>query len=84
MNFEEYLVPLIIVACLSEGYIIKHTPAFEKLSNGYIPLIVGTTGMILGLALNGFGIEAGIYGLVSGLASTGLHEVYENTLNLPR
>lgn len=78
----ENFVPVIVVACLIVGYIIKATPLFNKVANAYIPVIVAVLGAILGVATNGFGVEPIVYGAVSGLASTGLHQVFTKLLNL--
>mgnify|MGYP000340930272 CR=1 FL=1 len=44
----ENFVPVIVVACLIVGYVIKVTPLFNKVANAYIPLIVAALGAILG------------------------------------
>lgn len=75
-------VPVIVVACVIVGYIIKVTPPFAKLANNYIPLIVTVLGAILGVLTNGMTLEAIVYGAVSGLASTGLHQVFTQLLNI--
>lgn len=72
-NITEYLVPIIVIACLIVGYIIKHTPHLDVIANNYIPLIVVVLGAVLGLVMNGLTVESIVYGAVSGLASTGLH-----------
>lgn len=83
LNFiAENFVPVIIVACILVGYIIKVTPSFDKLANNYIPLIVTLLGAVLGALINGLSIEAIVYGAVSGLASTGLHQVFAQLLNI--
>lgn len=81
-NITDYLVPIIVVACLTVGYIIKHTPHLDAIANDYIPLIVVALGAILGALINGVGIESIVYGAVSGLASTGLHQLFIRTLSL--
>ena len=78
----ENFVPVIVVACVLVGYIIKVTPPFAKLANNYIPLIVTLLGAVLGALINGLSIEAIVYGAVSGLASTGLHQVFTQLLNI--
>lgn len=78
----ENFVPVIIVACVLVGYIIKVTPPFAKVANNYIPLIVTLLGAVLGALINGLSIEAIVYGAVSGLASTGLHQVFTQLLNI--
>ena len=78
----ENFVPVIVVACVLVGYIIKITPPFAKVANNYIPLIVTLLGAVLGALINGLSIEAIVYGAVSGLASTGLHQVFTQLLNI--
>lgn len=75
-------VPVIVVACVLVGYIIKTTPPFAKVANNYIPLIVTLLGAVLGAVINGVSIEAIVYGAVSGLASTGLHQLFAQVLNV--
>ena len=78
----ENFVPVIVVACVIVGYIIKVTPPFAKLANNYIPLIVTVLGAIMGILANGLTLEAIVYGAVSGLASTGLHQAFTQILNI--
>lgn len=78
----ENFVPVIVVACVLVGYIIKVTPPFAKVANNYIPLIVTLLGAVLGALINSLSIEAIVYGAVSGLASTGLHQVFTQLLNI--
>lgn len=78
----ENFVPVIVVACVLVGYIIKVTPPFANVANNYIPLIVTLLGGILGVLTNGMTLEAIVYGAVSGLASTGLHQVFTQLLNI--
>lgn len=83
-NVQEFIVPIIVLACLVIGYVIKHTPFLDKIANAYIPLIVTVTGAILGVATSGLSIESIIYGAVSGLASTGLHQAFTRVLGLDK
>ena len=78
----ENFVPVIVVACVLVGYIIKVTPPFAKIANNYIPLIVTVLGAIMGILANGMTLEAIVYGAVSGLASTGLHQAFTQLLNI--
>ena len=85
MNLDFILdkyVPVIIVATLTIGYIIKETPALKKVANAYIPLIVTITGALLGVVISGLSVESFVYGAVSGLASTGLHQAFTQLLNI--
>ena len=81
-NAQEFIVPIIVIGCLVVGYIIKHTPVLDKSINAYIPLIVTVLGAVLGVATSGLSIESIIYGAVSGLASTGLHQAFTRVLGL--
>lgn len=83
-NIQEFVVPIIVLACLVIGYVIKRTPYLDKVANSYIPLIVTVLGAILGVATSGLSIEAVIYGAVSGLASTGLHQAFTRVLGLDK
>ena len=83
-NMQDFIVPIIVLACLVIGYVIKHTPYLDKIANSYIPLIVTVLGAILGVVTSGLTIEAVIYGAVSGLASTGLHQAFTKVLGLDK
>lgn len=85
MNLDFILdkyIPVIIVATLTIGYIIKETPTLKKVANAYIPLIVTITGALLGVIISGLSVESFVYGAVSGLASTGLHQAFTQLLNI--
>ncbi|MEQ7162504.1 phage holin family protein, partial [Enterococcus gallinarum] len=45
-------------------------------------LIVIVLGAILGAIINGLTVEAIVYGAVSGIASTGMHQLFVQLLNL--
>ena len=77
----DYLDLLIIAAGLLVGYLIKHTPKLDSLTS-YIPLIVSLVGAVIGVATKGVSVEVIIMGATSGLASTGLHQVYTQLLKL--
>ena len=77
----DYLDLLIIAAGLLIGYLIKHTPKLDSLTS-YIPLIVSLAGAVIGVATKGVSVEVIIMGATSGLASTGLHQVYTQLLKL--
>ena len=81
-NAQEFIVPIIVIACLVVGYVIKHTPQLDKVANAYIPLIVTVLGAVLGVVIGGVGVESIIYGAMSGLASTGLHQAFTRVLGL--
>ena len=78
MNIEllnELVQPLVIIGCLTFGYILKE---YIPLDNKHIPLLLAITGIALSFALYGNqGVEQTIIaGALSGLASTGLHQAF--------
>lgn len=75
-----YIAPLILVACLCVGYVIKNVITNQEI-NRYIPLIV----LVLGAALNiwfegAITLPIIVVGMVSGLASTGFYELIDKTI----
>ena len=74
MDFlTQYYIPIVLVACLVVGYLMKQ---FMPADNKWIPLTVTILGAILGcIASKGIALEAVVAGAVSGLASTGLHQL---------
>ncbi len=74
---EEHYVPVVLVACLVVGYCIKHIKWLDAVSNEYIPSILAVLGAALGCIEAGeLGLEPLVYGAVTGLASTGLHQAF--------
>ena len=74
----EYAVPIIVGICLCVGYIVKNIIPSEEI-NKYIPLIMGVLGVALNVWINmDFTAEILLAGLFSGLASTGLYEMFRN------
>lgn len=81
-NLSEYLNVVIMGICLCVGYMIKNVVTNDTI-NKYIPLIVGTLGLILAVIsnINNISLEVILMGLFSGLASTGLYETFKNLIN---
>ena len=79
INFlTDYAVPLIVGICLCIGYIIKNVLPDDRVHK-YIPLLMGVLGVIINFWINGtFTAEILLGGLFSGLASTGLYEMFRN------
>ena len=77
-NFETYLVAVVMLICLCVGYVIKHLILSDKI-NRFIPLTMAVLGVALNVWLNSFALTPEILlgGLVSGLASTGLHQAFK-------
>lgn len=72
----EYVLPIILGICLCVGYILKNIVPNENV-NRFIPLIMGILGVVLNVWVNmSFTAEILLGGLFSGLASTGLHQIF--------
>lgn len=81
LQLEQYYIAIVVIACLIVGYVIKNTPLFKGVANGYIPLIVTVLGAILGCIANqSIDLESIVYGALSGLASTGLHQLFSRLI----
>ena len=76
---NDYIVLLVVGICLCIGYVLKHLVPTDKV-NKFIPLIVGVLGVLLNVWVNKFTFTPEILlgGLVSGLASTGMYELFRN------
>lgn len=76
---NDYMVWVVVGICLCVGYIIKYVLPGKKI-NQYIPAIVGVLGILLNIWVNSFTItpEVILGGLASGLASTGMYELFRN------
>ena len=77
----QYLSIVVVGICLCVGYIIKNSLDF--IPNKYIPLIMGALGLIINILINlstGINAEVILGGLFSGLASTGLYEMFKNLI----
>lgn len=79
---SQYLSLVVVGICLCVGYIIKNSLDF--IPNKYIPLIMGVLGLIINILINlstGITAEVILGGLFSGLASTGLYEMFRNLIS---
>lgn len=79
---SQYLSLVVVGICLCVGYIIKNSLDF--IPNKYIPLIMGILGLVVNILINlsnGITAEVVLGGLFSGLASTGLYEMFRNIIN---
>ena len=78
MDFlNDFMVLVVIGICLCVGYVIKHFIPTDKI-NKFIPLIMATLGVFINAWVNGFAFTPDILlgGLTSGLASTGMYEMF--------
>ena len=80
--FNAYIVPVVLIICLCVGYIIKHLIPTDRV-NKFIPLIVGVLGVFISVWNSGWTVtpEILVIGLVSGLASTGLHQALKQFID---
>ena len=73
---NDFIMPIVLFICLAVGWIIKKWVA--DIDNKYIPTIVTILGLILALWFNGWiaSPETILGGLISGAASTGMHQLF--------
>lgn len=75
----EHYIPIVLVICLCVGFVIKK---WMPADNKWIPTIMLVLGAVLGCVANQvINLEAIGYGAVTGLASTGLHQVFSQLIN---
>ena len=73
INFDDYLIPIITVGCLCVGFVLKRwLPTDDK----WIPTILLILGAVSGAILFGLDYEGIVKGMLSGLASVGLHQAF--------
>ncbi len=80
MDFlQEYIILVVLGICLCVGYVIKNVIPSDKV-NKYIPLIMAVLGIIINAWANQWAVTPQIVlgGLTSGLASTGMYEMFHN------
>ena len=76
-----FAIPLIVGICLCLGYIIKNIVPNDNI-NRFIPLVMGIVGVLINVLVNKvFTAEILLGGLFSGLASTGLYEMFRNLIS---
>lgn len=77
----QYLSIIVVGICLCIGYVIKNSLDF--IPNKYIPLIMLVLGLAINILININGINAEVIltGMFSGLASTGMYEMFRNLIN---
>lgn len=74
----QYLNVLIVGICLCVGFVIKKW--IKDVDNKFIPTIVAVLGLILSVITNGLTLEYILSGMLSGLASTGLHQAFSQLI----
>ena len=80
INFQEYIVPTIMIAGLCVGYVMKQ---WLPMDNKFIPTVLLILGAISGAILFGADFKGIVSGALSCLASVGMHQVFKQLLKLP-
>lgn len=76
----DYCNVIIVGICLCVGYVIKQS--MPSVDNKYIPLVMAILGVIIALWINmSVTPQIILSGLFSGLASTGLHQMFTKLIN---
>lgn len=76
---NDYVVLVIVGICVCVGYVIK--TSVPKLDNKYIPLIMAVLGVVLNIwIVKAISPDVLLGGMFSGLASTGLHQVFKSLI----
>ena len=75
-NLGEFLIPSIVVFCGIAGFILKKW--IKDVDNKWIPTFVCCLGIVVSMLNSGANFNAVLMGAVSGLASTGIHQLIKN------
>ena len=76
MDFSNYINIIVMLACLLVGYIAKHW--ISDVDNKWIPTMVFLLGITLQFTMAGVSVENFVIGGLSGLASTGMHQLFKS------
>ena len=81
MEFATYINPEITIACLIIGFIVKMW--LKDVDNRLIPTIVAGAGLVLAIVTNWGNVDIAIAigGVLSGLASTGMHQMLKQWID---
>lgn len=75
----ELYIPVVMVLCLCVGYVLKHW--IKDMDNKYIPTILLVLGAISACAAKrDVSLEIVVGGMLTGLASTGLHQAFKQII----
>lgn len=76
----DMIMPVVLAGCLVIGYLLKN---FAPGDNKWIPVIVTCLGIVFACwATRSIEFTVVIAGMVTGLASTGLHQLLKETFGL--
>lgn len=75
---NDYMVLMVVGICLCVGYVMKNLIPSDKV-NRFIPLTMAVLGIVINAWMNGFAFtpEILLAGMISGLASTGMHQAFK-------
>lgn len=73
------VVPGLSLILFTIGFIIKHTPACDIISNDAIPCILIVIGVIVSMATQGWTVASAVSGILAAVAATGIHQVGKTT-----
>lgn len=77
---KDLIMPMVLAGCLVIGYLLKN---FAPGDNKWIPVIVTCLGAIFAcFSARAIEFDIVIAGMVTGLASTGLHQLLKETFGL--
>ena len=78
---NDFTIPVIVGVCLCVGYIVKRW--VKDVDNKFIPTLCAVLGVVVALWMNWGNItpEVILSGMVSGLASTGLHQAFTQLID---
>lgn len=76
---NDYLVLVVVGICLCVGFVVKK---LDYIPDKFIPLIMAVLGVVLNVWFNGwmFTPEILLGGMFSGLASTGMHQLFKQLI----
>lgn len=76
---QEMYIPVVLIACLLVGYVFKKW--ISDVDNKWIPTIVFVLGGILAcVATQSVTLDTVVAGCASGLASTGMHQLFKQLI----
>ena len=78
-TITQYCVPQILVFCWCLGFVFKR---WLPMDNKWIPTVLFVVGIVCCLAYTGITFDSVVYGAVSGLASVGLNQAFQQALGL--
>lgn len=80
-QLSEFIVSWVLIICLCIGYAVKHIPWIDQKFNDYIPIALMILGAIFSCTFyQSCSIEIIGKGMLTGLASVGLHQAFKRTI----